>query len=91
MSSSLAAVVFVFILGFGWGAAAMVIPMRKEIEKNTQNMITVLGCLINIAKTQDEEIKALRLVSRDCGGIISGTKDVIESVDKLIEEIGNEI
>lgn len=89
--SNFVLVLVVFLIGMGWGAAAMVIPMRRAIEKNTRNMIEVLDRLIDIAKTQDAEVKALRLVSRDCGGIISGTKGVIESVDKLIEEIGNEV
>lgn len=89
--SNFVLVLVVFLIGMGWGAAAMVIPMRREIEKNTKCQIDVLKCLTDIAETQDAEIKALRLVSRDCGGIISGTKGVIESVDKLIEEIGNEV
>lgn len=89
--SNFVLVLIVFLIGMGWGAAAMVIPMRKQIEKNTECQIIVLKCLKDIAETQDAEVKALRLVSKDCGGIISGTKGVIESVDKLIEELGNEI
>lgn len=89
--SNFVLVVVVFLIGMGWGAAATVIPMRKEIEKNTECQIDVLKRLKEIAETQDAEVKALRLVSRDCRNIISGTKGVIESVDKLIEEIGNEV
>ena len=89
--SNLVLVLVVFLIGMGWGAAAMVIPMRRVIIKNTQNMIEVLECLTNIAERQDAEVRALGRISKNCGEGIGGTKGVIESVDKLIEEIGNEV
>ena len=89
--SNFVLVIVVFLIGMGWGAAAMVIPMRRIIVKNTQNMIEVLECLTNIAERQNAEVRALGRLSKDCGEVISGTKGVIERVDKLIEEIGNEV
>ena len=89
--SNFVLVLVVFIIGMGWGAAAMVIPMRQKIESCAEAIIALADICEKIAETQDAEVKALRLVSKDCGGVISGTKGVIESVDKLIEEIGNEV
>ena len=81
----------VFTIGFGWGAAAMVIPMRTEIKKNTEQQIEVLKALTQIADTQKTELKALSRLSDYCGSVLVGTKGIIGSVDKLIEEIGNEV
>ena len=89
--SNLVLVAVVFLIGMGWGAAAMVIPMRREMDKIVGWLKESCEIMASVAETQQHELTALQKVSKDCGGVIVGTKGVIESVDKLIEEIGNEI
>ena len=89
--NNLGFVLIVFLIGFGWGAAAMVIPMRREMDKIVGWLKESCEIMASVAETQKHELTALQKVSKDCGGVIVGTKGVIESVDKLIEEIGNEI
>lgn len=91
MSSSLAAVVFVFILGFGLGAAAMVIPIMGRLKIILEWQGEVLALLESVAETQVGELKALKRLSDDCGRVILGTKGVVEGVDVLIKEIKNEV
>lgn len=84
-------IMVVFAIGFGWGVAAMVIPMRREMKKIIGWLKESCEILGSVAETQQHELRALQKVSKDCINVFSGTKGVIESVDKLIEEIGNEI
>lgn len=88
---NLACVAFVFVLGFGWGAAAMVIPMHKKIKRCIEAVLALVDICGTVADTQGKELEALKRLSKDCGGVISGTAGVIEGVDKLIEEIGHEV
>ena len=89
--NNLGFVLIVFLIGFGWGAAAMVIPIRREMKKNTECQIDVLKALTQIADTQKTELMALKRLSVDCGRVITGTRGIIDSVDKLIEEMGHEV
>lgn len=91
MISSLAAVVFVFILGFGWGAAAMVIPIMGRLKIILEWQGEVLAILESVAQTQTDELKVLKRLSDDCGRVILGTKGVVDGVDKLIKEIKDEV
>lgn len=89
--SNLILVIFVFLIGFGWGAAAMVIPIRREMGKTLEWLKNICEILDSVAETQQHELRALQKVSKDCINVFSGTKGVIESVNKLIEEMGNEV
>ena len=89
--SNFVLVIVVFLIGMGWGAAAMVIPMHREMDKIVGWLKESCEIMASVAETQQHELTSLQKVSKDCGGVIVGTKGVIESVDKLIEEIGNEI
>ena len=89
--SNFVLVCLVFVMGFGWGAAAMYIPTYKKMRE----IITFgLACLKVLKEVADEQAKvneALNSVRGSCMGIINATNNVIDSVDSLIEEIGNEI
>lgn len=89
--SNLILVIFVFVIGFGWGAAAMLVPTYKKLKEVAAFQLDCLNLLERVIKGQEKATTALKMVSNDCVDVIGSTKNVIESVDKLIEEIGNEI
>lgn len=89
--TNIALVIMVFCIGFGWGAATMLIPTWKKMKEVVEFELESLGLMQIIIKRLKESADVMQLTSDDCKRVISSTRDVLEGVDKLIEEIGNEI
>ena len=89
--SNLILVIFVFLIGFGWGAAAMYIHTYKKMQDMVAFGLSTLEILKEVAAEQAKVNDALNNVRKSCISVIDSTGSVIDSVDKLIEEIGNEI
>lgn len=89
--SNVICILLVFIIGFGWGAAAMYLPVYKKWQEVLALALNCVKLLENVAEGQEKATTILKSVSRNNLNIIESTQNVIESIDKLIEEIGNEI
>lgn len=89
--SNLILVIFVFLIGFGWGAAAMIIPIRnmmiKVLKAETRTMVLIRAVIEGAARTNGQ----LDKLESNCENVMTATKNVLDGVDKLLEEIGNEV
>ena len=86
-----ALVLFVFLIGFGWGAATMLIPTWNKMQEVVEFELESLELMKKIINGQKNTTDVLQLASDDCKKVMGATRNVLEGVDKLIEEIGNEI
>lgn len=84
-------VVFVFVIGFGWGAASMAIPIIKNLNEIIEWNLAITEILNDVAKEYRAVLGTAAHVNENCGGVIEATNKVVESVDNLIKELGNEI
>ena len=89
--SNFVLVLVVFLVGMGWGAAAMVIPTWKKMQEMTDLQLDALEAISGMLETEKKtNVLLLKFVASN-DKVIASTNNVIKSVDKLIEEIGNEV
>lgn len=91
MMGDLGAVIFVFILGFGWGAAAMTIPILRRLKLVMDWQVEIISILKRVVTTQEDELDTLRRIDGDCGRVISGTKGVIDGLNKVVKAMEKDI
>lgn len=89
--SNFVLVLIVFLIGMGWGAAAMVIPIRKKMQEMTDLQLDALEAIGGMLETEKKTNILLLKFMASNDEVIASTNNVIKSVDKLIEELGNEI
>ena len=91
MMDNLGAVIFVFILGFGWGAATMTIPILRRLKLVMDWQVEIISILKRVANTQKDELDTLRRIDGDCGRVISGTNGVIDGLNKVVKAMEKDI
>lgn len=84
-------VVIVFCIGFGWGAATAILPVIKKLNEVVDWQLESIELIELVAKKHKDVLGAAERINDNCGGVIEATNKVVESVDNLIKELGNEV
>ena len=58
--TKLALVIFVFVMGFGWGAASVAIPTARRLKDVIRAVVIIIKTLQDIAKLVSEDINTLK-------------------------------
>ena len=58
--TNLALVIFVFVMGFGWGAASVAIPTANRLKDVIRAVVIIIKTLQDIEKLVSEDINTLK-------------------------------
>ena len=91
MVKNLILITIVFIIGFGWGSATAMIPIHRKMQIIVGWQIKCLDAMAKIIRQEEQATEVMKEFVDSNDAVVKSTKNVIQHVDKLIEELANEV